>query len=477
MCACILIEGLFVVRQITSEPVADQAAVIAIAREWAAGDWSLGGYLKQCPYQCGLVFVIYALIKIFGEYGVFVFKLLNVISICAIYYIFYKRSSKNTAVFNLVIGAIFFPPILYSTYVYGNTMGTALALLGYILWEKYRDIQKLQYFLCFLLVCFLSVNLKGTNNILIMAMIICQFIDFTGTKEKKNLVAMILLVVLTIFANKGALKLAEHLTGEQLGTGSYKISWVVMGMMEQDERRYDGWWNGYNSETWSESNGNIELQKERVDKDLQERLEFFASNPKYAVEFFAEKNASQWNTPTFESFWINTFMGRYIEDSKTWLENRLVEPTMRHVAEYLNIIQSLILGFALIALLFENDKAQLWYILILIGGFIFFTLWEAQASNTLWFFIMLIPLASNGIGTSMRLLDNAINKNYSEILNRKVAVFLLIMIFIAFIGVSKSATIGRIFKGSEDGPEYEEYIQYMSNLTEEEKVQVYHDFP
>lgn len=249
-----------------------------------------------------------------------------------------------------------------------------------------------------------------------------------------------------------------------------------MGMMEQDERRYDGWWNGYNTETWAESDGNIEAQRNRVDKDLQERLDFFASNPKYAVEFFAKKNASEWNNPTFESFWINTFMGRYNEGAKTWLENQLVEPTMKNVAEYLNIIQSLILGFALIAILFGNDKTQIWYVLTLIGGFIFFTFWEAQSSNTLWFFVVLIPLASNGIGLSTCLIDEIINKNYYKIWGGKYGV-LFTIVFILFIGLTNSATIGRIFKGVEDEPKYNEYIQYMSELTEEEQIQVYHDFP
>ncbi len=52
-----------------------------------------------------------------------------------------------------------------------------------------------------------------------------------------------------------------------------------------------------------------------------------------------------------------------------------------------------------------------------------------------------------------------------------------IVIFIVFVGATKSATMGRIFKGTEDYPKFKEYITYMSELTEEEQIEIYHDFP
>ena len=479
MCACILLEGVFVVVQITYNPVSDQEYIISIAREWASGNWSLSlveGYLKQYPFQCGIVLVLYILFKMFGEATIIAFKVLNVFSVIVIYYLFYKLSYKKVAALNIIFGILFLPPILYCSYVYGNALGSALILFGFLMWKKYEIAYENKYLVYMILICMLSVFVKGTNIIPVTAIIIYQFIGFLNSKQIKNIVAIIVLVMTTLLANKSAPLIAETITGEQLGEGSYQKSWIVMGMMEQDERRYDGWWNGYNTETWAESDGNIEAQRNRVDKDLQERIDFFASDPKYAVEFFAKKNASEWNNPTFESFWINTFMGRYNEGAKTWLENQLVEPTMKNVAEYLNIIQSLILGFALIAILFGNDKTQIWYVLTLIGGFLFFTFWEAQSSNTLWLFVMLIPLASNGIGVSTYLLGEVLNRNYNAILKRKYTL-LIVMICIVFIGVSKSATIGRIFKGTEDEDEYNGYLQYMSELTEDERNQVYHDFP
>ena len=77
---------------------------------------------------------------------------------------------------------------------------------------------------------------------------------------------------------------------------------------------------------------------------------------------------------------------------------------------------------SLLVLIFYREKCDYWkmyFLLIFIGGFVFYCFWEAKAQYTFQFFVLLIPYASIGYNKLFDIiLEKVDNKRY-DIFQRK----------------------------------------------------------
>ena len=225
-----------------------------------------------------------------------------------------------------------------------------------------------------------------------------------------------------------------------------------MGLQKNSDR-YDGWYNGYGLNTYSEANSSGERQKLIAQEDLAERVQFFRDHPMYALSFFSGKNASQWNNPDFQSFWIVQHARRTVQYSR--IINWIFSPGGNALLNSgLNFLQYAILFGAVLCILPKEkgafrDKREpedLFLACCVIGGFLFYSFWEAKAQYTLVHFMCLIPLSVYGYE---RMRPCRFIRMWGTLL--LISVLLLIG--------RKSEAISSIFLRGEDTISYQQYLQ------------------
>lgn len=429
-------------------PVNDQRTVCDIVNSMMNHDYyqfERGGYIDEYPNQLGMVLFLYGIAQIFGSYNYLIFQLLNVIALVGIYYTMSQLSdwmghSAFTGICILGMGFIFLPGILYTTFVYGTLIGLCLSLLAFKNtlklflnednWTDRNLVQQLLHkglrLVVILLESWIAVVFKQNYMINVIALII--MIVLLTLRQRRNVmvtVQAILLIlalsVMLLFSGRVVTKVAEKVTGMDIGSGISSLSWVAMGLQENADR-YDGWYNGYNVNSYHEMNSSKERQEPVVVEYLQERMQEFAENPEDAISFFSGKNASQWNNPDFQIFWCLNGMRNSINYSRG-INCLFSEKGVDIMDRILNRVQFIILLGAVLYCLLRNgrgarrngtiaevetegnggcirneiwDSVPIYYITVLIGGFLFHSFWEAKAQYTFPYFMLLIPVSMYG---------------------------------------------------------------------------------
>ena len=93
----------------------------------------------------------------------------------------------------------------------------------------------------------------------------------------------------------------EQRSGVELNAGAPKLLWVAMGMQKGEGA--PGWSNGYILHNyWGASDFDNEAAQAMAVQDIKNSAKEFLHHPRYALWFYAEKFASQWNDPTYECF-------------------------------------------------------------------------------------------------------------------------------------------------------------------------------
>ena len=87
-----------------------------------------------------------------------------------------------------------------------------------------------------------------------------------------------------------------------------------------------GWYNDYLRTGYRSVGGNPQAHLALIRGDLQRILTHFLQAPRDAIVFFIEKNATQWNDPTFQGLWINQLLAKYNETSLPRFAETLLSP-------------------------------------------------------------------------------------------------------------------------------------------------------
>lgn len=362
-------------------------------------------YMQIYPNQLGVVSILEVLYRLSGGENFQLFQYLNCVGNCVIYgmlYLFVEKCFQNRRITNIFLFFCFgcCPLILYSTFVYGTTLGMALALaainLEFIFLEKKNWFAGVGAAFC---IAF-SIIIKNNYSIFLVGMILLLL--YKGIKEK-GIECFILAFVFVISLwgiNKALTSCYETRSGMELGKGMPKIMWIAMGMQEGE--RGEGWYNGFNYETFRETGCDPKKSSEIAKKAILESLENFKQDPAYAVRFYFRKFASQWNEPTYEAFYVNiSHEGKFSTIMQSFYDGKL----NRMITEYMNLYQSfLLLGVSVIFIKRRNTWTgeQLLFPLIILGGFLFHMLWEAKSQYIISYFILLLPYGAAGIDAIKR---------------------------------------------------------------------------
>lgn len=386
---------------------ADQLSVQTIVNQWIDRNYSCfnqGGYLDRYPNQAGIILVCYVFSFIFGTQNFLAFQLVNVIALVLIYKEFGDIAEEKTGQIEnrlaiYLFGLFFIPGIMYVGFVYGNFIGLALSLVSFkhsLLFVKQQKIKDG----CITVVTIIgAVIIKQNYLIFGIALIVFLLIELVRKFQYKIVVFIVLLIL--VLASSGIVinELVFCTTGNRMSKGLSKWSWVTMGLLE-NKSLYDGWFNNYNNDTYTESEFDTDKQEEINKKDLIDRLRTFKNDPQYAIRFFAGKNASQWNNPGFQDVWVNQVMPKNaVLRQPPWVNYLINDNGTGVVAKLSNYLHFIILVGALFHVFaggMKKNEYELFFVLAFIGGFVFHTIWEAKGQYTISYFWLLLPLSAEG---------------------------------------------------------------------------------
>ncbi len=391
-----------------AQPGADAAEVEGAANNWLLGDYSAllpGEYLDRYPNQLGLAILLYLFAHVFGSLNYIVFQLFNVAALLLLYRAFAQISdemgaSRFTGLAVLIASGLFLPGILYTTFVYGTLIGLSASVNSFLCILRFEKRKKAGCLAAAIALAFLAVMIKSNYEIFLIGLILYVLARLLKKPNGRMLVAMEALAVV-LFCSGSVIKGTTYaITGEKPGEGNAAVSWVAMGLQDTDEPFFDGWYNLYTYNTYTESGFNTEKQEEQAKEYIRDRLSEFRKHPGKGLRFFSRKNASQWNNPNFQGFWVNQAWGHngHYPYFLYWI---LSEAGSAKISAAMNYLQFLLLIGVLLLVFLTRGKPDgiLYYEMIVIGGFLFHTFWEAKCQYTFPYFMLLVPLSVLGYRT------------------------------------------------------------------------------
>ncbi len=412
--------SVFFVLLFQNRSVTDQHELYMAADAFADGNFrylDADRYLGWNPHQLGMVWILYLLSFVFGSFNYLIFQLLNCVALCSFYRSLSELSDrsgkrKRCGMFIILLGILFLPAVFYTTYVYGILLGLALSLAGIVRTFRFTDDFRVKDAVAAVLFLVLSVVVKS-NYVIFFAALVLYLILYLIQKPDRRVILFLLAAILAVACQASVVKGATSLlSGKEVGPGFSNYSYIAMGL-QRSERSFDGWWNAYNRVSYFDNNCDTAAQEAENKAYIKERMKEFLSDPKEAFSFFAGKEASEWNDPEFQGLWINRIMEHGTRYPR-YLNFLMSERGSYAFTLSAGVFQFLILAGAVLTVCFsksKNDTAFL-FMMILLGGFLFHTFWEAKAQYTLPYFMLLIPPAVwgyEGLFSSRLMAEGRIN--------------------------------------------------------------------
>ncbi len=424
----VLVAGLILLLFGRTIPAADSGSVYGMALGMAQGDYSVIGvnsYISFYPQQVGLMTYYEVLIRIWNCFGLSLapfhfIKLINVVVVAGIVFFQYLLVGclfgeyPEAQGICLFLSALNMPLIFYGSFVYGEIPSLFAFSLGiYMLAGCVRHIRKGEggapgFVKGLMAVLFLGCSVFLRKNMLIpvIALGILLLLEGLFHKEKKIrrkiLLIFLFCIGVSFLIQPLSVKWMEHRTGYTINKGVTPLSYVAMGM--QEASRAPGWYNGFNFDTYLEADFNEEKADEISRDAIRERQEYFGEHPGEAVRFYVKKILSQWADGTYAA--RQATLAEY--GGRTTFFKEIYEGRYSMVLiELCNALQNLMyMGAAVLCfyMLRHRDGGMYGYmpVIALFGGFLFHTVWEANARYSFSYAQLMFLSAVVGLGVIVR---------------------------------------------------------------------------
>lgn len=400
----VVLVGIYWVNAIAAVPFADSEEICIQANKFNQADFSglnKGEYVGLNPHQLGIITFLRLLFKLFGANNFKSFQYFNALMagvFCYSSYGIVKCISGNdhrACLLGLLFTSMCAPMYLYIPFVYGEISSTALLCAAAWMLLEFEDDPKIWRIVLAAILCGAAVQLRANSKIVVIGFLVVTLVRFI-TKKSKWFVIMALSILAGVICFNGMISLMYKNKTPQDSRPIPSVLYVAMGMMQFDDNQ--GWFNGYNYNTFLDRDCNAEEAIKAGKNKIKERLENFADDPSYAREFYTNKLVKQWETPMFQA----VFMNKKTEDNQTEFAKSVYEGKWNgRIFRYMNIYQILVYGGVLVLMIAWRKKRMgiLKYVLLVgvIGGLLFSLIWEAKARYVLPYFLMLLPYAATGI--------------------------------------------------------------------------------
>lgn len=445
----------------------DEEKIFQCAQQYLAGDyrnWKPGGYAYMWKHQNGMILFAAALIHCFEMHIVYwIFRLLNVLFYELTIFFLWRTLRKifvdrRIAVIQAVLMFLFFPYGFYCVMFYGNVIGLGFAVLAIYLTVVYLEKERVGYLCGSAAAMILSIIFKQNDAIILVGLVLLLLLQPMGEGKltlKKTGAAAVFILVVVLGIQLPDLIVEAHTGIDLSGTGNSMYAHIAMGL--QDSENAPGWYNTYNEAVFAECGYDKKETARAAKQSLAETLRNYADNPGKGWSFIHRKLASEWNNPTFEGF--------HMQNARLTAEelSPVVKSTINDGGKlnilltfFLDVYESVVLFGILLYLAAAKDAdiRQLFFAMLLIGGFVFFAVWEAKGRYVAPFYLMAIPYAAVGYQKLIaggRCFEAA----------RKAALItavLAVLIFFCNLGV-----INDSLKLGTQSDEYYEYIHEFNN--------------
>lgn len=384
--------------------------IVTLAGENAAyGDYSSftdNDYFRYFPFQLGYVLYTEILIRLFKDTDVLI-QIVNLLFLLIAYFalmriaakLFSERAQKLTA----ILLALCLPGVLFCTFQYGIIPGFAFAMLAVWMIVEYMDSRRLRYLILYAVFIACSVSLKPNYAIVLIATAAIAAVFILKEKKPSGIAGLALAVALTLCLNNIPRLQYEKRTGVDFGNGIPLTSWAAMGL--SDAEIAPGWYTyQYTRGNFIENGMDYDLASKASVKVIKQRLSEFKADKGLFLSFFSEKVRSQWNEPTYQSLWTNQV--RSLPENRGFPAAYMCGDGEYSVKGFMNYYQQLIFFGTLLSALFCMRKKDLGvsiFLLTIFGGFLYHFIFEAKSQYSLYYFIMMVPLAAYGLDSLFNL--------------------------------------------------------------------------
>lgn len=447
----------------------DEEKIFQCAQLYLSGDysgWMPGGYAYMWKHQNGMILFVAALLKFFDLAGVYlIFRGLNVLFYELTLFFLWRTlrklfADRRVVVMQMALLILFFPYAFYCVMFYGNVIGLGFAVIAVYCAVTYLERNALGYLWGSAAAMILSVIFKQNNAIILVGLILLLLLQPMWEKKltlkKAGMTGAFVLVVL-LGIQLPNLIVEAHTGLELSGTGNSVYAHIAMGL--QDSEDAPGWYNTYNEAVFAQCGYDKEQTGRTARQSISDTLRYYAQNPMEGWSFIHRKLASEWNNPTFEGF--------HMQNAR--LTSRELSSFVKSVINdggklnilltcFLDIYESVVLFGILLYLASakEADVKELLFMILLIGAFVFFAVWEAKGRYVAPFYLMAIPYAAVGY---RRLLEGG--RRFEA--TRKT--ILILAVAAGFLYLSNVEAVDSAFQLGTQSEEYYEYIhEYNSNF-------------
>lgn len=393
-------------------PEADQKAVSWVSYLMTQNNFLFfehGKYMQIYPNQLGLTAILEVLYRLTGGENWKAFMYLTALANGVVVYLLYRITDRlyhdqNADCLVLLASMGCIQIILYSTFLYGMMLGLAFALGAFYALLLFLDHGKWRYTVSAGILIGISILVKNNYSIFLVALVILLLYDAVKKsgggirKAGKSLAAILILIGLTALLSRSLTAFYEHRSGIPIESGMPKSLWVAMGMQEGE--RAEGWYNGFNFDTYVNSDCDPVVSDAIAREAITESLQHFQKDPVYAARFYLRKTLSQWNEPTYEALWVNQF---HSGDFSTIVQSIYEGKLYRVLSEYMNLFQLLVFAAVFAGLLIGRKGEKRWQLtelflpMVILGGFLFHTIWEAKSQYIFPYFVCMLPGAAAGL--------------------------------------------------------------------------------
>lgn len=370
---------------------------------------SYKSYISVYPNNMGLVTYLFIHVKLFGvEKALYSIRFVNLIFVLIGYYALY-RITKNifnnrTVVCTLILlmfGSMQF--VFYSFFVYGNCLSYTMALLSVMfLLDYFKSNKKVNLILSSLfIIC--SISIKANSLIILIAEAILLILHVINTKK----LIVIFVLLLTLLGVYGGTKGLQKFWGNRINidyneTKLPTICWLAYGL-NYDQKRPGGYFNEF--EVYHVENGYMpEFTEKRAQTFIDGVLDNFKEKPNVALRFYSQKFLSSWANPQYEAF------DQFRELNNNDFVKNVVGGKINNVLNVFWDGISSVVAIGLFVFVIKKRNCLNLYstigMIIVIGGFLFHTLWEVKAIYLYQYFMYLLPYAACGLVSLLDKKDN-----------------------------------------------------------------------
>ena len=382
-------------------PIDDQIQVCSAASLFNQGSYinmTKGGYINIYPHQLGLVLFYQFVFRIFGDLNYQAIQYINCLFIAgAVYLMLLCLQELCPQNWGMILSGIFvlmtLPLYLLSSWVYGDIPAFFFIMLSAYGFLKFVKHEKKKWLTLMFVGGVIAVVIRKNSIIMIIAMVITLFICSLNKKKKTYAITAILLMTLPLLGITGIQKYYENISGYEVDGGIPGVMFVAMGMMDAGSK--PGWFSNYHVSTYYSVDCDREEASEQAVEEIKSRMNMFLEEPLSAISFYKRKICTQWNDPYYNTERIVKVDNMDdIEGFSAFLFYHENE-----VRKFLSIIQMLTYMGGMLYCICVASRRQLYEnisLVILVGGFLFSILWEANSRYVFFYVLFLIPLSVIG---------------------------------------------------------------------------------